>query len=468
MTDTMDITAVIRSQIESKALFEQAKSYACDYMDRVSQRSVYPSCDTLERLSVFDEGLPEHMGDAQQILSLLHEYGSPATVAQTGTRYFGFVNGGVTPAAVAAKWLADAWDQNTGLFVMSPIASRLEAICEKWLVELFGLPLETVAGFVSGSSTATLCGLVAARNFLLERAGWDVHKKGVFNAPGLKVVLGEQVHSTVFKALSLIGFGRENLHQVPVDGQGRILPAKMPELDDKTLVIVQAGNVNSGGFDPFEDICDRAARAEAWVHIDGAFGLWAKGSRAKKHLVRGMERADSWSVDAHKTLNAPYDCGIVLCKHPQALVSALQNTGAYIQYGKERDGMVYTPEMSRRARSVELWATLKFFGKRGIECLVDGLCDRALEFAGQLKTRGFIILNDVEFNQVLVSCGDDALTNDVLTAIQSNGVCWCGSSSWKNQAVIRISVSSWATTAQDIEMSVQAFVDARKQALSKP
>jgi len=467
MTDKANLNGIIRSQIKNKALFEQAKLYAYDYMETVNQRSVYPSDIVLEKLSVFEEPFPEAMGDGQQILQLLHEYGSPATVAQTGNRYFGFVNGGVTPAAIASKWLSDVWDQNAGLFIMSPIASSLEAVCEKWLKDLFGFPQETVAGFVSGTSTATMCGLVAARNHLLGKMGWDVQKKGVFNAPGLRVVLGEQAHSTIFKALSLIGFGMDDLERVPVDNQGRIISKKMPELDDKTLVIVQAGNVNTGSFDPFDDICDQAEKANAWVHIDGAFGLWAAGSKLKKHLIHGIEKADSWSVDAHKTLNAPYDCGVVLCKHEQALVSALQNTGAYIQYGEDRDGMLYTPEMSRRARSVELWATLKFFGREGIERLIDGLCEKAQQFAKLLKEYGFIVLNDVVFNQVLISCDDENLTCAVLKNIQSNGICWCGGSSWNNETVIRISVCSWATTLKDVTLSAEAFVEARRQALAE-
>ncbi len=467
MTDKTELGNIIRSQIKTKALFNQVRSYAFDYMDTIHDRPVFPSPDTLEKLSVFDEPLPDKMGDPEKFLTLLHEYGSPATVAQTGNRYFGFVNGGVTPAAVAAKWLSDVWDQNAGLFVISPIAAHLEAICEKWLVDLFELPENTKAGFVSGTSTATLCGLAAARNFLLKRAGWDVHKKGVFNAPKIKVVLGEEAHSTVFKALSLLGFGLDDLIRVKTDREGRMIASKMPDLDETCLVIAQAGNVNTGAFDPFHEICDKAKKAGAWVHIDGAFGLWAKGSGSKKHLAAGIENADSWSVDAHKTLNAPYDCGIVLCKDESALVSALQNTAAYIQYSKNRDSMLYTTEMSRRARSVELWATLKFFGRKGIETLVDGLCENARLFARELKENGFHILNEIDFNQVLVTCDTESLTQAVLTEIQSSGICWCGGSVWKETSVIRISVCSWATTPDDVHMSVKAFIDARKRALSK-
>jgi glutamate/tyrosine decarboxylase-like PLP-dependent enzyme len=241
----------------------------------------------------------------------------------------------------------------------------------------------------------------------------------------------------------------------------------MPDLDDTTLIIAQAGNVNTGAFDPFHEICDKAQKAGVWVHIDGAFGLWAKGSNSKKHLTIGIEKADSWSVDAHKTLNAPYDCGIVLCRDESALVSALQNTGAYIQYGNNRDSMLYTTEMSRRARSLELWATLKFFGRNGIESLVDGLCENARLFAKELEKNGFQVLNEIDFNQVLVTCGTEAFTQAVLAEIQSGGVCWCGGSVWKTKSAIRISICSWATTPEDIHISVNAFIDARTRALSK-
>lgn len=467
MPDKINIGQIMSSPKKSKDLFEQAAFYAYDYMENIDSRPVYPLDNDLENLSVFDEPFPESMGDAKNILQLLHEYGSKACVAQTGNRYFGFVNGGVTPVALASKWLSDVWDQNAAMFVTSPIASCLESVCEKWLVNLFGLPEETVAGFVSGTSAASMCGLVAARNQLFKNMDWDIEKKGMFCAPKLRVVLGEQAHSTIFKALSLIGFGLEDIERVPVDDQGRMIVSKIPDLDDKTIVIVQAGNVNTGSFDSFNEICDRAIKVNAWVHVDGAFGLWAAGSESKRHLISGIEKADSWSVDAHKTLNAPYDCGIIFCRHEKAMVSALQNTGAYIQYGDKRDGMRYTPEMSRRARSVELWATLKFFGKKGVECLVDDLCEKARLFAIQLEQHRFTILNDVVFNQVLLSCDDEALTLAVLHNIQSDRTCWCGGSSWNGKAAIRISVCSFATTKEDITNCVEVFVNARKKALEK-
>lgn len=453
-------------QITDKGLFESAKKYAYEYLDGVHGRRVFPTEAAIAALDVFEEPLPEKSQNPLEILRLLQTYGSPATVAHTGGRYFGFVCGSTTPVAVASKWLADMWDQCPALFVLSPIIAKIEAVCQNWLVDLFGLPQESVAGFVSGTSTATLCGLAAGRWTLLKRLNWDVNERGMRGAPKLRIVLGEQAHGTVFKQLALLGFGTNEVERVPIDGEGSIDIRHLPELDDHCLVIVQAGNVNSGGFDPIDEICERAIRAGAWVHIDGAFGLWAAGSKMKKYLTKGIEKADSWSVDAHKTLNVPYDCGIILCRNSEALGTALQLSGSYIQYSEKRDSMMYTPEMSRRSRAVELWATLKYLGKEGIEELVDGLCDRAVLFSEALSAEGFRILNKVIFNQVLVACASSQETEATLRNIQASEDCWCGGSIWNNEPVIRISVSSWATTTSDIERSVAAFVKARK--IAKP
>lgn len=434
----------------SQKIFEQAKEYACAYMNVVEEMDVYPSDKAIADLGTFDEPLPEHVNNAEDVLAMLHEYGSKATVAQTGGRYFGFVNGGVVPVAMASRWLADAWDQNAALHVMSPLALTLEEVCERWLAELFGLPAGTAAGFVTGSSMATICALAAARDTLLERKGWDTRRQGLFNAPPIRVVVGEQAHSSVFKALSLLGLGKERVETVPVDGQGRILPQKMPSLDDTTLVIAQAGNVNGGGFDPLEEICAAANHAQSWVHVDGAFGLWAAASSKTRHLVEGLESADSWSVDTHKTLNAPYDCGVVLCKDRNALVGTMQASGSYIQYSSQRDGMLYTPDMSRRARSIELWATLKYLGRQGVGELVDNLCTLTARFAQELSRRGLHVVNEVVFNQILVRCASPEKTEKLLSRIQKSGKCWCGGATWQGEPVIRISLCSWRTTEQDI------------------
>jgi glutamate/tyrosine decarboxylase-like PLP-dependent enzyme len=278
------------------------------------------------------------------------------------------------------------------------------------------------------------------------------------------VVLGAEAHSSVLKMLGLLGLGKDRVETVPVDEQGRMSAEKVPPLDRNTLLILQAGNVNSGAFDPLEILCERANAAGAWVHVDGAFGLWAAASPRFRHLTRGLEKADSWSVDGHKTLNTPYDSGIVFCKHPAALAAAMQASGSYLVYSENRDGMLYTPEMSRRSRAVELWATLKTIGQSGVAELVEGLCERAGQFAGLMQQQGFHILNEVVFNQVLVACDTPEQTNATLKNIQKSGECWCGGARWRDTAVIRVSVCSWATTPQDIERTVAAFVAARAAA----
>ena len=458
---THSIREKMFAQVADKKLFEQAQSYAYAYMDEVNHRCVYPDATTIEKLSAFEEPLPADPQSATEILKLLHEYGSPATVAQTGGRYFGFVNGNAVPVALAARWLSDVWDQNAVLHVASPTVAKLEQICEQWVCDLLGLPPGTGIGLVSGSSIAIVCGLAAARHVILKNQGWDVNEDGLFGAPPFQVVVSQQAHSSVFKALSLLGLGKNRVTLIPADSQGRLDTTYLPPLDSNTLVILQAGNVNTGSFDDFETVCNLAQSTGAWVHIDGAFGLWAAASPKTQYLTKGIEKADSWSVDGHKTLNTPYDCGIVLCKNRNALIEAMQASGSYIQYSENRDNMLYTPEMSRRARAVELWATIKFLGQSGIADLIDGLCERALQFAEQLKANGFHVLNDVVFNQVLVACNSPEITKATLTSIQASGECWCGQTVWQDMPAIRISICSWSTTSDDIERSVQAFVKAR-------
>lgn len=446
--------------------YRLALEYGCDYRDTQRVRPVFPKPEALAALAGFDEDLPEQPVSARAVLTQLHELGSPATTAQGGGRYFGFVNGGALPAALSARLLADFWDQNAALEVMSPIAAKLEAICEGWLIELFALPRGSAAGLVSGTSTATLCGLLAGRNFLLRRKGWDVREKGMFGAPRLRVVMSAAAHATVRKALAVIGIGAEQIETVPADAEGRFDSSQLPKLDKTTLLVLQAGNVNSGGFDPFVPLCEAARAAGAWAHIDGAFGLWARACQSRAHLTAGIELGDSWSVDAHKTLNSPYDCGVIMCRDRGALVSALQASDDYIQFGGGRDGMLYTLEMSRRTRGVELWAALKSLGRSGIDQLVAQLCQRARQFADELSGRGFRVLNDVVFNQVLVACDSSDVTERTLELVQASGECWCSGSQWRGEAVIRISVCSWATTAEDVRRSVAAFVAAREQARS--
>jgi glutamate/tyrosine decarboxylase-like PLP-dependent enzyme len=448
-------------QNNNKELFLQAKTAAFKYLDTLPEQRVYPSQDALNNLTRFDENLPVNMSNAQDVIALLSEYGSPATTAQNGGRYFGFVNGNALPIGLASKWLADFWDQNSALYVMSPIAAKLENVCQTWLKQLFDLPSQTVAGFVSGTSIATLSGLAAARFRQLQKLGWDINQQGLFGAPKLRLILPTQTHGTVTKAICLLGLGQDCIEWVECDDQGRMLIQQLPDLDESCIVLLQAGNVNSGAFDDFEATCKAATNAGAWVHIDGAFGLWAAASEKFTHLTQGLNLAQSWSVDGHKTLNTPYDCGIVMCADPEALIAALQQNGSYIQYSEQRDGLMYTPEMSRRARGIELWATMKYLGRAGMTELVEQLHEHALSIADLLKQNGFGVLNDVVFNQIIVTCGSELLTQTTLANIQQSGTCWCGGSTWLGKSVIRISVCSWATTKEDILTTVDTFVAAR-------
>ena len=457
---------VLRRKMErelgERALFDAAHARALAYLDGVGERAVGPTAQAVDALAEFDEALPTHSGEAGAVLAQLDRVGGPATTALMGPRYFGFVTGGALPVTLAARWLADSWDQNAALHLTSPIAAKLEAVSERWLCELFGLPTDSVAGFVSGTSTAIFCGLVAARYRLLANQGWDVNRNGLNGAPRLRVITGRAAHGAVIKSLALAGFGTDCIEYVETDANGQLEAAAMPALDARCLVILQAGNVNTGGFDPFDAVGKLAHAAGAWVHIDGAFGLWAAACARTAALTAGMTRAHSWSVDGHKTLNTPYDSGVVLCADRDALAAALQAGGDYLHWSEARDGMRYTPEMSRRARGIELWAALKYLGREGLDAMIGGLVERALEFAAALRREGFEICNRVVFNQVLVACGSDAQTERVLAAIQRDGTAWMGGSKFAGRSVIRLSVCSWRTAPADVERTVAAMVRARQ------
>jgi len=329
-------------EIRNKEIFKQAQQYAFEYLENIFERNVYPTQDALEKLSVFDEELPVNSTTSKNVLEQLNKFGSPTTTATLGGRYFGFVCGSAVPVGLAAKNLGTYWDQAPAMNVLSPIGSKLESVVEKWLVDLFNLPQNTSAGFVSGTSTANLCGLAAARYRILQRNNWDINKKGLRDSPKIRIVTGKQSHSTVLKAIGILGLGTENIEWVDVDNQGRIIPDLIPELDKNTILILQAGNVNSGAFDNFETICKKANKANAWIHIDGAFGLWAEAVNELKYLTKGIGNATSWAVDGHKTLNTPYDCGIILCSDQEAMTSALHMSGSYIIEHRKRWNVLHT------------------------------------------------------------------------------------------------------------------------------
>ncbi|MEM6318783.1 MAG: aminotransferase class V-fold PLP-dependent enzyme [Bacteroidota bacterium] len=448
------------AEMEEKTLFQKAEAYAFDYLNQVADRNIFPTEQALSDLDNFDEPMPEQTGNSDEIIDLLQRYGAPATVPYNG-RYFGFVNGSMIPTALAAKNMSIFWDQNAALQVMSPITAKLEIVVQNWLVELFGLPKNTVAGFVSGTSMANFSALAAARFRLLKNQGWDVTEQGLFGAPKIRVVTGKHIHSSILKAISLAGFGKGNIEWVDCDDQGRIIPERIPELDEQTLLILQAGNVNSGAFDNFAAICRKAKEQGAWIHIDGAFGLWAGATERLRHLMAGLEFATSYAVDGHKTLNTPYDSGIIMCQDEEALVSALHTSASYLESTNQREGMYYTPEMSKRARVIELWATLKYLGKTGIDSMIYEMHERAKQFAVELsKLDGFEVLNEVVFNQVIVRCATDELTQRVMEKMQALRTCWAGGSVWEGHKVIRISVCSWATTEADVQQSVASFAEA--------
>jgi len=441
-------------------LLDDASGRARRYLAALDSRAVAPSPEALAALARFDGPLPERASSPDRVLAELDELGSPATVASAGRRYFGFVTGGSLPVTVAASWLASAWDQNAGLVACSPIGAKLEQVALDWLKDLFHLPRDSGGGFVTSATAANFSALAAARHALLARAGWDVEAQGLFGAPPITVVVGEEVHASVQKALSMVGLGRERVARVPCDAQGRMLREKMPPITERTIVCVQAGNVNTGAFDPVAEICEHVRSRGAWVHVDGAFGLWAAAAPARAHLARGIENADSWATDAHKWLNVPYDSGLVLTRHADSLRAALSVGAAYLAQGEARIPYQYTPDFSRRARGVEVWAALRQLGRAGLEDLIERTCRLAEAFAAGLSRKGFPVLNDVVLNQVLVSFGSPERTREVIARVQSEGTCWCGGTIWQGHTAMRISVSSWATTAADVDRSLAAIVRA--------
>ena len=441
-----------------RELLRFAADRAQRYMEGIAERRVAPGEKELAALARFHEPLPEMPSDPREVLEMLEEIGSPATVATTGGRYFGFVIGGSLPVVTAASWLASAWDQNVALRVMSPVAAELEEVVLRWICEAFGLPPECEGGLVTCATMANFTALAAARYALLKKAGWNVAEDGMFGAPALDVVVGAEVHASMLKALSLAGFGKKRVRVVEADRQGRMRADKLPKMDERTIVCIQAGNVNSGAFDPAEEICQRAHEQGAWVHVDGAFGLWAGVSAKYKHFLRGFEQADSWATDAHKWPNVNYDSGVVLVRDGGALRAAMTVNAAYLAAGTGREPMNHAPEASRRARGVELWAALKNMGRRGLAELVERTCALAQMFAAGLRDAGFEVLNEVVVNQVVVSFGSAETTREVIRRIQEDGTCWCGGTEWQGKTAMRISVSSWATTEADVKRSVETMV----------
>jgi len=454
------MTTQTRQELPSltDSVLQLAAERARRYVEQVAERRVAPAEKDVAALAKFHEPFPAQPSDPRDVVKLLDDLGSPATVASTGRRYFGFVVGGVLPVVMGANWLAGAWDQNACLRVMSPVAAELEDIALRWICEALGLPVECEGGLVTCATTANFTALAAARYALLAKSGWNVAENGMFGAPPIQVVVGGEVHASMLKALSLVGFGSKRVTIVEVDTQGRMRPDKLPKLGERAIVCIQAGSVNTGAFDPALEIVHRARKQGAWVHVDGAFGLWAGLSPKYKHLTRGFEQADSWATDAHKWPNVNYDSGIVMVRDGAALRAAMTMSAAYLAPGTRREPAHHTPEASRRARGVELWAALKSLGRSGLCALIERTCALAKRFEAGLRAAGFEVLNDVVINQVLVSFAAAEITREIIRRTQDDGTCWCGATEWQGRTAMRISVSSWATTEVDVDRSLAAIV----------
>jgi len=443
----------------TRALLADAAERGIRYLETLDDRPVAPAPAAVAALDALRAPLSERGTDPAEVIRLLDATCTPATMGMAGGRFFGFVIGAALPVSVAAGWLATAWDQNTGLWNVTPGTATLEEVALDWMVDLLGLPRGTGGAFVTGATVASFTALAAARHAVLARAGWDIEGQGLYGAPPITVVVGAEVHPAVRKSLGLLGLGRTRVVTVPVDGQGRMRADALPRLTGPAIVCAQAGNVNTGAFDPLAPIVEHARAAGAWVHVDGAFGLWAAVSPAHAALLDGVAGADSWATDAHKWLNVPYDCGLAFVRDVHALRAAMAVQAEYLPTETpHRNPMDHTPEMSRRARGVEVWAALRALGRSGVRDLVERGCRHARRFAAGLEAAGFEVLNEVTLNQVLVSFGDAAVTERAVAALQAEGTCWCGGTVWQGRTAMRISVSSWATSDDDVERSLAAMV----------
>jgi glutamate/tyrosine decarboxylase-like PLP-dependent enzyme len=435
------------------------------------ERPVNARADHAALAAALGGALPDEPQDPATVIQELASHVEPGIVASAGPRYFGFVTGGSFPAATAADWLVSAWDQNVALNVMSPAMAAIEDAAAGWLLDLLALPRTASVGFVTGAHTANVTALAAARHEVLRRAGWDVEARGLRGAPVVHVVAGREAHTSIGAASRLVGLGSETIRKVEADSQGRMhaddLSRVLKQCDGPTIVCAQAGNVNTGAFDPMTDIAGLTRAHGAWLHVDGAFGLWAAAAAPLRQLVAGVELADSWTTDGHKWLNVPYDSGIVCVAHPAAHRAAMSQTAAYLirAEGDARDGMDWTPEASRRARAVPIYAVLRALGRRGVEELVLRCCSLATRMADRLRgTAGVSVLNDVVLNQVLVRFEipgtETNLTDTVLARVQRDGVCWAGGTSWNGSRAMRVSVSGWRTSEADIDRSADAILAA--------
>ncbi|HEU0303351.1 MAG TPA: aminotransferase class V-fold PLP-dependent enzyme [Gaiellaceae bacterium] len=450
-----------------RELLHRTADIAADFLESLDERPVFPATTLAELAAALGGPLPEEPSDPLAVVEAMARAVGPGLVATAGPRYFGYVVGGTLPATVAADWLTTAWDQPAAFGAMSPSASIAEQVVGDWLKELFGLPAHASFAITTGCQMAHVTALAAARHELLAAHGWDVRERGLAGSPPITVAVGEYRHATVDRALRLLGIGQRQIEVLAADGHGRMEPASLRKAlaanEGPTIVVAQAGEVNTGSFDPLPEIVEIVRTTDAWLHVDSAFGLWVAASATRRHLLDGVSGADSWAADAHKWLNVPYDCGLAFCARPAAHVASMTMRADYYE-GQglwARDAADWTPESSRRARAFTVYAALRSLGRRGVADLVDRCCSHARRFAAAVSSLpGCEVLNDVVVNQVLFRFGDDETTNAVLAGVQESGEAWMGGTTWDGRAAIRLSVSGWRTTEQDIDRTVAAFADA--------
>ncbi len=440
-------------------LFKYICGAAEEFENGLATNPVVPPKKAIENLNIFDEAMPTEKTPALDVVKMLHEIGGPATTLSRSGRFFGFVVGGTLPVSVASSWLTSTWDQNATLTMLGYTAAKLEQVSRKWIVQMLGLPEDCGMGFVTGATMGAFTALSAARHKIYKNCGYDLKKGGLKKAPKIRFVISEDIHATNISALNYMGHGSDEMEFVAVNDQGLIIIDKMPALDAQTIVIIQAGNINSGAFDDFSKVCAIAKKAGAWVHVDGAFGGWIKVSKTRKHLAQGMELADSWSIDCHKWLNVPYDSAIAICRDRNAFMETFTISASYLLTDGERIPNNFTPELSRRARGIDVWAALKHLGKDGFGQMIDQCCDHALNFSKELEKIGFTIMNDVVINQVVfcLKDNDDQRLKRVMERVQEGGEAWFGPTKWQNRNVFRMSVSSHETTKQDLEVALGAI-----------
>jgi len=438
-------------------LFDGVMRAAKSFENNLDSRPVTPSDEAVRALDVFDQPLNNKGLEAKAVIKMLVEEGERGIVSTRGGRYYGFVTGGALPVSVAANWMAATWDQNGGPSVMSPLAAKLEEVAGKWVLDALDLPRESGFGFVTGATMAGFTALSAARHHMYKKLNYDVKADGISNAPPLKFIMSDEIHPTNVIALQYMGYGKNELYMIPCDDQGRMIASKMPPLDDHSIVLAQAGNVNSGSFDPFNEICDLAKGTGAWVHVDAAFGGWTRVSDDRRYLTNGMDRADSWSFDCHKWLNIPHDSAIAVCRNASTITDMFGVTAPYLVEGALREPNHHTPELSRRARGIEIWAALKHLGKDGLAEIINNTSNHAKRFAWELDALGITIMNDVVINQIVGTFDNEEKLDQFISNVQKSGKTWFGPTIWKGRKAFRISVSSYATSDEDVDIAIKTI-----------